>query len=225
MKETYFYSYGGSGLKYITSKTFKNRFDTPFFLEYHKNHNPHLFADKQPQLIGSLKPQDEESKGYQNKVAILIYANPVNAFLSYWRRSADSGTWINNQSNTWINNHFKNMTGNIQPLIKESNIKDWLANNDSFSLLEEWFDSYYDLDSKIDILFVKYESLALSSTQEAINEVTQLDLDFKDLQKRNDSKTILKLSNAEINKLSNILSGLINKQLFLPDTILKTRSI
>jgi len=213
MKEIYFYSYGGSGLKYIVNKTFKNRFETPFFVEYQENHNPHLFADKQPQLIGNLKPQDEESKGCQNKAAILIYANPVDAFLSYWRRSKDKSLWINN--------HFKNMTGNIQPLIKELNIKDWLANNDSFSLLEDWFDSYYNLDSKIDILFVKYESLALSSTQKAINEVTQLDLDFEDLQKRSDSKTILKLSNAEINKLSNIFSRLINKQLCLPNTILK----
>tara|TARA_X000001388_G_scaffold76386_1_gene73593 strand:+ start:838 stop:1533 length:696 start_codon:yes stop_codon:yes gene_type:complete len=228
MKEIYFYSYGGSGLKYITNKVQKkllnnsaksalaNEKTVKFITDYQKNHNPHLFADKQPQLRQNPHRglvQDEEFKEYQNKAGILIYANPIDAFLSFWRRSGES--------NNWINSHGKTLTGNTQLSIKELNIKDWLVNNDSFNLLETWFDSYLNLDPKIDILFVKYESLSSGYTQKSINQITQLDLDFEDLEKRNDSRKILKVSSEEINKLSYVFKDLIDKQSRLPDVILK----
>jgi len=77
-----FYSYGGSGLKFITN-FFKCNTNIDVF---DKDHNPHVFLD--------INNTDIDKQ-------VFIHSNPINAVISFCKR--------NKKSPNWIKNHLKHL--------------------------------------------------------------------------------------------------------------------
>ena len=167
-----------------------------------------MFAEKQEIL---------KSKN-NNAIGIAVYANPVDAFLSFWRRSGGSSKWINA--------HLNNICGTKHSqYIREDNIHSFLKNNNSFDILERWFDSYLTLENNIDILFVKYESLGLKNVQSMLCGTLDMKLKISDFGKRHDSRHILGLNQQENNQLNIMFKRLAGKQSLLPDIFLKEKGV
>jgi len=126
------YSYGGSGLKFL-AKFLKKYMDATA-----RRNNSHRRPCKE------FKDSDK---------IIVIYGDPRNAILSFFRKR-------NKKGKQWLNKHLQHL-GINQKLPSNINLETFLQDsNDMFDLngfLNDWLN--FNFNKKDFVLFIKYESL------------------------------------------------------------------
>jgi len=151
------FSYGGSGLKFLTN------FLGEYVEVYGINHNPHC------------RPQDSDVLTVDK--AILIYSDPRNAILSFFRRSEQYYSTLVECGDgvSWLNKELSHQ-GRKQTLPNRLSIDDFLENYEDVFELNNYFNEWLNFvpPKGHSIVFVKYERLC---------DVTDELMDFLNLDK------------------------------------------
>lgn len=195
------YSYGGSGLKFLTNIT-KNYVSEAI----DSAHNPHTFEDI------NRRPIDK---------AIFIYADPRDAICSFFRR--------NGKSAAWVRRHFDHMNPNFMGSTifydkdrRPKTINEYLdtCNVDEFGL-ERLFCNWLNYKPKKPLLFVKYESIMNSETLQELQDFLQINNQqfVKDMRDkfRTRASSYKDLEEEYVDKITKMNQSLLEKQENLPN--------
>ena len=196
------FSYGGSGLKYLTNKLKVQLKDV-----IDKKHQPHKFQD-----VNNL----------QIDKAIVIYGDPRNAVFSFFRRQC--------RSQGWAQRHLCNIHPDKRetdaPFADQDTIKEYLQNNDKDAFqLEKHFDYWLNCNNNIPIGFIRYEALTDQWTVEQLREFLEIqDNNFNSDIRENFRKrgsNYEDLSSSQREKLEIMFKSLKEKQDNLPSFYIK----
>jgi len=135
------YSYGGSGLKFLTMHLKSMGIDS-----YDEKHNPHQsFSDR--------AVEDDVDR------VIYLYSNPIESFLSFWRRTGSDLRWINL--------HLKHLGSDRQITLP---MREYIESAKGFPELSNHFESWYNAEVGVPIVFLRYEDLVLPSVEKELAE-------------------------------------------------------
>lgn len=157
-------SYGGSGLKYLAAKL-----EALLPGIYDPDLNPHA----------PYRPEYKElmEKNY-NKI-VVVYADPREALLSFWRRSNKNGNWFKMHLAHLKAHKYGAEMGDYDLLDLDRFLLYYTSADRSFTALDDFFFSWYNADLRVPRCFVRYETL---QDQNNINELAAfLGIDAKDL--------------------------------------------
>jgi len=148
------FSYGGSGLKWVSS-VFERNFRDEVDL-YDPKHEPHK----------SFEHHERSLQGTACDKILVLYGDPRNAFLSFIRRGKP-----------FLETHLRHMGCHrpIDPYGKPSNnFVEWFKVNQHFNELERWWDSWVNATINKPICFVKYEGLRADENARALARFTEV---------------------------------------------------
>lgn len=187
------YSYGGSGLKFLTMHLKNMGIDS-----YDEKHNPH-------QSFSDQAVEDDVNR------VIYLYSNPIESFLSFWRRT---GTDLR-----WINLHLKHLGSDRQITLP---MREYIESNEGFPELNNHFESWYNAEVGVPIVFLRYEDLVLPSVEKEMAEFLGFegDLQIASNFKQRSSRTSA-IPESIYKRLDFMFSELINRQVNLPPVHIK----